>query len=62
MSGPKVLTALILTGTILNIMFLALAGHEIKHTMKEIGNDVQRNACRHANPELEDWSESYYCD
>lgn len=61
MSGQRVLTALILTGTILNIAFLALAAHSINEAMKEIGNDVQRNACRYANPELEDWSESDYC-
>ena len=61
MSGPKVLTALILTGTILNMVLLALAAQEINKALEEIGNDVQRNACRHANPELEDWSESDYC-
>ena len=61
MSGPKVLTALILTGTILNMVLLALAAQEINQALEEIGNDVQRNACRHANPELEDWSESNYC-
>lgn len=62
MSGPKVLTALILTGTILNIVFLTIAASEINRAIEEISIDIQRNACRHANPELEDWSQSNYCN
>jgi hypothetical protein len=55
------LTALILTGTILNVVFLTLAAHVINDAIEGFNNDLQRNACRHANKELEDWSESNYC-
>jgi hypothetical protein len=61
-AGPRALTALILTGTILNVVFLTLAAHQIDATLEEITSEIQRHACRHANPELEDWSESDYCN